>query len=192
VSRHLPLLTAKFPGKIMLDVDDIASCTGYGKGHIYNLASAKKLPFKVAGQLGDRLLVSIIEMSDYLDAKLLSKPADGLEPVVDAAPVKPKVGRPRGSTKVQLAIHSFQSELRTAIYRFEVNGILNELRQTAEKMSLLEDNTLSCGEKFQAAKSALIHGVGSAEAQFADIELNLSTPLALEPDADIRPTRDTL
>jgi len=192
VSRHLPILMAKFPGKVVLNVDDIASLTDYSKGHIYNLASAKKLPFRVGDQLGDRILVSIIEMSDYLDSKLLSKSLEELQPVDVASPAKPKVGRPRGTTKAQLAIHGFQSALRTAIYKYEVNGILTELRQTAEKMSLGDDDSLSCAAKFSVAKMVLMHGVGAAEAQFADIDINLSTPPALKSDVDLVRQRRTL
>jgi hypothetical protein len=176
---------AKFPGKVMLNVDDIASLTEYSKGHIYNLASAKKLPFRVGDQLGDRILVSIVEMSDYLDSKLLSKSAEELQPVEEAVPAKPKVGRPRGTTKAQLAIHGFQSALRTAIYKFEVTGILAELRQTAEKMALVGNDTFTCAEKFQMAKTALMHGLGDAEAQFTDIDINLTTPPALKTNADL-------
>ena len=58
MSTHLPLLMAKFPGKVLLGVDEVASLLEYSKGHVYNLASAKRLPFKVATDLGDRLLVS--------------------------------------------------------------------------------------------------------------------------------------
>ena len=192
MSRHLPVLMAKFPGKVVLNVDDIASLTDYSKGHIYNLASAKKLPFRVGDQLGDRLLVSVIEMSDYLDSTLLSKLDDGLQPISVALPVKPKVGRPRGTTKAQLAIHCFQSALRTAIYKFEVTGILAELRQTSEKMALVGNDTLTCAEKFQSAKAGLLHGVGAAEAQFADIDINLTTPQALKSNADLGLPRRTL
>ena len=192
MSRHLPVLMAKFPGKVMLNVDDIASLTEYSKGHIYNLASAKKLPFKVGNQLGDRILVSVIEMSDYLDSTLLSKAAEGSQPVEDVAPAKPKVGRPRGTTKAQLAIHGFQSALRTAIYKCEVTGILAELRQTAEEMALVGADTLTCAEKFQSAKSGLLHGVGAAEALFADIEINLSTPPATQTNGDLGRLSGTL
>ena len=48
MSRYLPVLMAKFPGKVMLNVDDIATLTDYFKGHIYNLVSAKRLLFKLA------------------------------------------------------------------------------------------------------------------------------------------------
>jgi hypothetical protein len=183
---------AKFPDAVFLNVDDIASLTKYSKGHIYNLASAKKLPFRVAEQLGDRILVSIVEMSDYLDSTLLSKPAEGSQHVEDVAPAKPKVGRPRGTTKAQLAIHGFQSALRTAIYKFEVTGILAELRQTAEKMELVGNDALTCAEKFQSAKSGLLHGVGAAEALFADIDINLSTPTAIQNNADLGRLSGTL
>jgi hypothetical protein len=71
---------AKFPDVVMLDIDQIASLTRYSKGHIYNLASADKLPFKPARELGDRILVSIVEMADYLDSKMLSKVDDQTSP----------------------------------------------------------------------------------------------------------------
>ena len=184
MSRHLPVLLAKFPGRVMLNIDDIASLIEYSKGHIYNLASAKKLPFKVAEELGDKLLVSIIEMSDYMDSKLLSRPSGESQPVEETPRPKRGVGRPRGTTKAQLELHGFQSALRTAIYKFEVNRILTELRGTAEKMALLSDDNLSCSEKFSLAKTGLMHSVGAAEAQFEDIEINFTTPWAIKSNAE--------
>ncbi len=171
MSRHLPVLMAKFPGKVMLDIDDIASLSDYSKGHIYNLVSAKKLPFKLASDLGDKILVSIVEMADYMDARLLSKTANGSQPVEQATPAKPKVGRPRGTTKAQLALRSFQSALRGAIYKHEMTCILAALRQTAEGMALTDGDSYTCVEKFKAAKTGMLHGVGKAQAQFADIDL---------------------
>ena len=167
---------AMFPGEAMLDVDQIASLTKYAKGTIYNLASIHKLPFKLAGDLGDRILVSVIEMAEYMDKTMLSSAAVeiGAEPL----PVKKKVGRPRGTTKAQLEIRCFQSDLRTAIYKFEVKGILCAVRESAERMTMLADDSLSCAEKFSLAKTAQLHSVGAAEAQFEDIELRLSVPLA--------------
>ena len=53
VPLHLPVLTSMFPGVAMLNLDQIASLTKYGKGHLYNLNSCDKLPFKVS------LLISI-------------------------------------------------------------------------------------------------------------------------------------
>jgi hypothetical protein len=65
-----------------------------------------------------------------------------------------------------------------------VNGILTELRRTAEKMILLSDDTLTCAEKFSLARTGLMHSVGAAEAQFEDIEINLTTPQAIKSNAD--------
>ena len=174
MSRHLPLLMAKFPGKLMLDVDDIAAATDYSKGHIYNLVSAKKLPFKLATDLGDKILVSIVEMSDYLDSKLLSKAeaSDGVE--VSSVPPKRKVGRPRGSTKAGLQVRCFQAELRTAIYQYETKGILAELRAESEKIKLIADEKYSCAERFENAKSAMLHNVGRVEGQYEQIQLEIS------------------
>ena len=81
---------AMFPDDAMLDVDQIASLTKYAKGTIYNLASLNKLPFKPARDLGDRILVSIVEMAEYMDKTMLSSAAvkNDDEPL----PVK-KIGR---------------------------------------------------------------------------------------------------
>ena len=178
MSRHLPLLMAKFPGKLMLDVDDIAAATEYSKGHIYNLVSAKKLPFKLATELGDKILVSIVEMSDYLDSKLLSKGESSQITEVSSEPPKRKVGRPRGSTKAALQVRCFQAELRTAIYQYEARGIFAELRAESEKITLIEDDKFSCAELFENAKSNMLHNVGRAEAKFDRVEIDFE---ALQP-----------
>jgi hypothetical protein len=169
---------AKFPGKLMLDVDDIAAATQYSKGHIYNLVSAKKLPFKLAKDLGDKILVSVVEMSDYLDSKLLSKSeASDSEEVTSESP-KRKVGRPRGSTKASLQVRCFQAELRTAIYQYETKGILAELRAESEKITLMADEKYSCAERFENAKNKMLHNVGRAEAMFELVEVDFE---ALRP-----------
>lgn len=172
----------------MLDIDQIATLTKYSKGHIYNLASAKKLPFKLATGLGDKILVSIVEMADYLDSKLLSQTVE--EPAPEPVAVKKKVGRPRGTTAARFEIHAFQSGLRAAIYKVEVGEILAELRQGAESMALTGGDKLNCAEKFSNAKSRLMDQVSRAEEQFADIGTQLFTPLARLTNADLgRPDR---
>ena len=174
MSRHLPLLMAKFPGKMLLDVDDIAAVTVYSKGHIYNLASSDKLPFKLAKELGDKILVSIIEMADYLDTKLLSKVEGVHTPEVSSELPKRKVGRPRGTTKAALEVRCFHAELRTAIYKYETMSILAELRAESEKITLITDEKYSCLERFENAKTAMMHNVGRAEANFERVEFDFS------------------
>ncbi len=190
MSKHLPVLMAMFPGEMMLDVDQIASLTKYSKGHIYNLASKDQLPFMPARSLGDRILVSIVEMADYLDSNLLSKGT--AKEVVPPVEEKRKVGRPRGSTKARLEIHSFQSALRTAIYKFEINSILTDLQSAADSLVLSDDATLTCAEKFEAAKSSMLHSVGVAQSQFSEVELSLEIPLAAKTNAELGITRSKL
>lgn len=166
MSRHLPLLQAMFPGKIMLDVDEIASLTTFSKGHIYNLASAKKLPFKIASDLGDRILVSIIEMADYMDAKLLTKAQENAAPEQGAAPAKRKVGRPRGTTKATLQVRCFQAQLRSAIYQHEFLRILTDLRQESEAVQLPSNDALSCQERMNTVKRSMLDKIAKAESGF--------------------------
>jgi hypothetical protein len=120
VPLHLPVLMAMFPGVAMLDVDQIASLTKYAKGHIYNLSSTDRLPFKPSKELGDKILVSIVEMAAYMDKTMLSDSPKGA--AVESEVVKRKPGRPRGTTKAQMAVHGFQSDLRLAIDRFMVSS----------------------------------------------------------------------
>lgn len=172
MSRHLPLLTAMFPGQLMLNVDDIASLMAYSKGHIYNLASTKKLPFKIAEGLGDRIQVSIIEMADYLDSKLLSKPAEKSEPEPEATTTKRKVGRPRGTTKASLTVRCFQAELRSAIYQHEFANILSKLRTGSEAVRLPSNDAMSCEERMDGVKRSMMDKVAEAEAGFEAVQLD--------------------
>lgn len=175
MSRHLPLLMAKFPGKVLLDVDDIAAVMDYSRGHIYNLISKKKLPFKLAPDMGDKNQVSVVELSDYLDSKLLSEGAEADPQEKSLETPKRKVGRPRGTTKASLQVRCFQAELRTAIYQYETKGILAELRAESEKITLMADEKYSCVERFQSAKTAMLHNVGRVEARFESVEIELAS-----------------
>ena len=115
MSGHLPILQSMFPGKLMLDADDIASCMQVSTGHIYNLVSKKTLPIKINHGLGNRVMVSIVQMAQYLDSRLL----DSAEKVISVQEPegKKKVGRPRRSTKARLEVQLFQSSIRAAIYK---------------------------------------------------------------------------
>jgi len=172
LSKHLPVLMAMFPGVMMLDVDQIASLTKYAKGTIYNLASTNKLPFKPARDLGDRILVSIVEMADYMDKTMLSQSQSTIR--VEQVVTKKKVGRPRGTTKAQLEIRCFQSELRTAIYKVEAKRIVAELRDFSEQLSLPDDDRLSCLERFTTVQTGLMTHVGKTESEFEQIDLEFA------------------
>lgn len=133
--RHLALLQSMFPGKVLLDVDDIAKVLGYGKGHLYNLSSAGKLPFKVSCVGGNKIKVSVLELAAHLDRETLSE----YEPTAAAAPrpavvEKKRIGRPRGSTKRAKADGvrtAFQADLlRAAIeheHRLATDGLTGAL-----------------------------------------------------------------
>lgn len=126
VPLHLPVLTSMFPGVVMLNLDQIASLTKYAKGHLYNLNSCDKLPFKVNRDIGGKILVSIVEMAAYMDkANLSEPPADSAD---SPKKVKKGPGRPRGSTKAKSDLHAFQTELSAAIARVGVDaGFAGEL-----------------------------------------------------------------
>jgi len=113
IPRHLPVLTAMFPGVLMLDVEQVAKVLDCAKGHLYNLCSKGRLPFKLAQGEGKRFRVSIIELADYMDKTMLTdQPKPGASSPVPVE-VKRKPGRPRGSTKASTL--AFQQSLMIAL-----------------------------------------------------------------------------
>jgi hypothetical protein len=153
MSDHLQVLMSIFPGKIFLDVEDIAKCLGQSKGHIYNLSSAKKLPFQLEWGLGDKIQVSIVEMAKYLDSKLEPKKEEVFPAL--ASPVyieKKKVGRPRGprATKIQLA---FQAQLQVAVIKQEFRFIMSEAQGAINDIEFDATEDRPCLEKFEDART---------------------------------------
>ncbi|MBU4610535.1 helix-turn-helix domain-containing protein [Achromobacter sp. GG226] len=100
----------------MLDVEDIAKLLHVSKKHIYNLSSAKKLPFKLF-KSSDKMLVSIIEMAKYLDG-----PVDAVAEVVVR-----KRGRPAGSGKAKITL-AFQAAISFSILKDECRQSLTALQ----------------------------------------------------------------
>lgn len=114
--KHLPVLMAMFPGVAMLNVSQVAEVLRCAQGHLYNLSSAERLPFKLSRDVSNRFLVSIVELAAYMDKTLLSEAL--MSPAaVPALVVKRKPGRPRGSTKKAKSsdVVAFQSELSASI-----------------------------------------------------------------------------
>lgn len=95
MSFHLEILMNMFPQKLFLDVSDIAKCLNISKGHVYNLSSAKRLPF-LLDDITDKVQVSIVAMASYFDSKIAAKDEKPQEfiPIPDL--IKPKKrSRPR-------------------------------------------------------------------------------------------------
>lgn len=122
-SSHLPLLREMFPGKLFLDVRDIAKCYDVSPGHIYNLNSAKRLPFKVEKSKAFGLCVSILAMAKYLDS-MLDSDSTGKE-TSSAEVGRRKPGRPRKNGG--LTLFSFQSALGFELLLLEANAVLGEV-----------------------------------------------------------------
>lgn len=144
---HLPLLMSMFPGKIFLTADDIARVMNYSKGHVYNLSSAKKLPFKLDDH-GDKIQVSIVAMGKYLDSKL-EAPVSSAEISKPVPTLIRKRGRPRNNvSKLQLA---FQAQLSLAIIREEVESVFRDVSESIHSIQL-NDDEISCEEKIEIIK----------------------------------------
>ncbi|MBK7656986.1 MAG: hypothetical protein IPJ18_20175 [Betaproteobacteria bacterium] len=167
-----------------------SSLTENIQGPHLNLASKDQLPFMPARTLGDRILVSIVEMADYPGSNLLTKGA--AKEVVQPIEEKKKVGRPRGSTKARLEIPAFQSaQNRNLQVRIQLH--IDRLAVIRRKVGpLTDDATLTCAEKFESAKSSMRHSVGLAQSQFSEVELSLEIPLAATTNADLGTTRRKL
>lgn len=170
MSRHLEVLRGLFPGKVMLNVEDIASLTNYSKGHIYNLACTNELPFKVSRTLGDKILVSIIEMADYLDSDLLSKRA---EPELAPQSEPKKRGRPRGTTNAALQIQLFQTELSAAIFESEVTFACAEMQRFAESISHVASEDLPADQQISDLKVAILNNIAKVHSTLARVKMDL-------------------
>lgn len=102
---HLPVLTAMFPGVLMLDVDQVAKVLKCTSGHLYNMNSQDRLPFRLAGK---RFQVSIVELAAYMDKVMLTDSPKS-EAAASIAEVKPKRGRPVGPLPRRWLWHSNKS-----------------------------------------------------------------------------------
>lgn len=153
-SPNLSLLQQMFPGQVVLNVDEIASLGIWGKRHIYNLSSAKKLPFKRLA-VGD-LKVTLVEMARYLDSQ-----QTGASEVAEE-PVKRKPGRPRGSRTEQLTVALFQSELKLALLKAAVVEVSHKAVEIGVDLDSSSEPGLRVTEtKIKALMSQLLMVSGS-------------------------------
>lgn len=174
MAGHLDVLMAMFPGQVLLDVDDIAKCLRHSKGHIYNLSSAKKLPFNVEWGLGDKVQVSIVEMARYLDSKLEQKVEKPTAPELVAPVVThKKLGRPRGSSKTRIQL-AFQSQLQVAIIKHEVRLVFEGAETALERIEFDNSETVACADKFAAAKNEMFSLLGQAKSHMNATFLDLN------------------
>jgi hypothetical protein len=181
MASHLDLLTRTFPGKIFLDVEDIAKCMNVSKGHIYNLSAAKELQFQLEWGVGNNLLVSIIDMANYLDTKLEAKqkPKSAVpDPIITVEPVgkkkDTKIGRPRSSAGMK--VRMFQAELTNAIFKQEFFFIMSEAEQSLDSQVFNPSEEIPCVEKFDGMKSLALTKVQEATAYMRKAFLSASLP----------------
>lgn len=67
--EHLPLLQSLFPGCAWLTVPQVAACLKLSAGHIYNLHSTGRLPFKMTKNQSGRLRASVWDIAAYMDSQ---------------------------------------------------------------------------------------------------------------------------
>lgn len=152
MSGHLQVLMALFPGKLFLDVEDIAKCLGQSRGHIYNLSSAKKLPFQLDWGLGDKIQVSIVEMANYLDRKIEVQP-EKPAPILENPMVVPKkLGKPRGTSRTKIHL-AFQSQLQVAIIKYEFREIISLSEESLGEIEFDNSEDVPCAKKFDNLKN---------------------------------------
>ena len=164
-----------FPDKVFLTVDDIARLLNLSKGHIYNLSSAKTLPFKLDDH-SDKIQVSIVAMANYLDSKL-EKP----EMKEDAQPIpalQRKRGRPRGVSRTQLA---FQAQLSLATLKHVVSTALGDLETEVDEFAFPEDER-PCSEKLDVLKRGFGTAIRKAKKSLDVSSLELRLPISYLAD----------
>lgn len=173
MSGHLEILKEMFPQKLFLDASDIAKCLNISKGHVYNLSSAKKLPF-ILDDHTDKIQVSIVAMARYLDNKIEVR----AEPIIveeEKIPVpdliQPKKrGRPRNSQRSQLA---FQAALQLAIVQEEISYVFRDMQAKIEALEFNASEEISCVSKFNEAKNEFSHFANYGEKYMAHSFMSL-------------------
>jgi predicted DNA-binding transcriptional regulator AlpA len=158
-----------FPNELILDYKQVAQCMKVSKGHIYNLASAKRLPFRINQGLA-KSGVLIVEFARYLDSQVTPYPAQ--EPIPVA--IKKGPGRPRGTTKASRNAQFFQSDLRTAVCIAEGLEALDDAVQFADDMTIGPDVGQTCTSEFEFSRLALMAQLKGLRTRFADVSLNIS------------------
>ena len=168
--KHLPVLMAMFPGVVMLNIDQVATILQCARGHLYNLCSAKRLPFKLSRDVGNRFLISIVEMAAYMDKTMLSEGMPVAETKVEpTASEKRKPGRPRGSTNKAKA----QSQAQLA-FQTELMGLLG-IAQSTEIAAMAQ--TVPCVPFFADTAGCIIamplnaHGLLHEERQQGPLQV---------------------
>ncbi len=148
----------------MLDIDQVASLMRYGRGHLYNLSCEGKLPFKVSRGIGNKILVSIVEMANYLDKTMLSE-YDPASPQPEL--VVKKRGRPRGTSSGNSSFTmEFQDELLQAVFRVRTKELFADLRVAFDAIELPGDESLSCNRRLSQHRMRLTNVAAEAERRF--------------------------
>lgn len=168
MSEHLQILREMFPNQLVLDIEQIAQCMKVGKGHIYNLVSAKKLPFRLDKGLA-KSSVSIVRFAQYLDSQLVPESAQS-QAVVTA---KRAVGRPRKTKQASFRTRLFQSELRTAITQMEGLAALDEAVQLGDDLTMSDDVDEICAQEFESMKMVHKAQLQSLRMRLLDVKLTL-------------------
>jgi hypothetical protein len=164
-----------FPNKLMLDVDDLAKCLNYSRGHIYNLSSAKELPFKLDDH-SDKIQISIVAFAKYLDSKLedVVKPKEVSQPVAVPELIK-KRGRPRQGSVARVTM-AFQHQLSMAILREEFYSAMNEVEEKLTQIQFPDDER-TCSEKFDGAVQDMSYQFKKLKSTITMSFIQISLPL---------------
>jgi hypothetical protein len=155
MDSHLQLLKEFFPGKLYLNVDDIAKLKNVSRGHIYNLCTDSKqqnkpLPFNLTkDKVTGRPVVSILSLAKYMDSEV-ARENEQREKAVDEMISKPpkKKGRPRNSQRNILA---FRHDMSMAVLHLEIEETFGSLQDKIESIQF-QDNQKSCSEKIDDCK----------------------------------------
>lgn len=190
--NHLTVLMAMFPNQVFLSVDDIAKIMAVSKGHIYNLSSREKLPFKVSS-LSDKIQVSIVEMAKFLDRQIDEEVQEKIREeekkheVPISSLIKKKVGRPRNSSRITA---SFQSQLRMAIVEYEVREVFELMTQNIDSIQYSDSG--SCQEKFESLKSSALDEINQSQVRLNHSFMALNVPAVQDGfQSQVKPSRKT-
>lgn len=169
-SKHLPLIQQAFPGKLILNIEEIATLIDTTSNGIYAMIRDNDLPFRLIGK-SRKIQALAVDIATYLDnlyEKLESKDAEEKIGVIQHK----RRGRPRKTYPNEIStVRAFQVELSFAISQHKSKTILNEIEEKLTAIQFIDDDR-ECYEKFNENKAEMESAISKAYTQIEVFSLD--------------------
>lgn len=170
-SIHLPLIQGMYPGKLVLNINEIATVINTTPSNIYTLIRDKNLPFALLGTT-KKIEVLVVELAQYLDNLYSKSKAQNEEEVVGVV-VHKRRGRPRKQPLQDPSmVSAFQTQLAFAVSQQKAQSLIGELEDRLSGFHYSDDKR-ACVEKYNELKDNLSFAIASARTKMEAFSLNV-------------------